>query len=232
MKTIGLLGGMSWESTVTYYQEINRGVQAHWGGLSSAKVLLSSVDFAEVAALQTSGDWPTLGWRLAQEARRLEQGGADFILICTNTMHVVYDEVAGQVGVPVVHIADPTAEAAQALGIGTLGLLGTRYTMERPFYRQRLEERGLRVLVPEAEDRERMHRIIFDELCQGRLLDASRAQVLGMIERLAQRGAQGVVLGCTEIGLLVEGAGLPLLDTAVLHARKAVELAAGNGGLQ
>jgi aspartate racemase len=228
--TIGLLGGMSWESTVPYYRIVNEVVKACLGGLHSAKVALLSVDFAEVERLQHAGEWDAAGELLADAARSLEAAGADFIVVCTNTMHKVADAIEAAVGIPLLHIADPTAEAIRAAGLDTVGLLGTRFTMEQDFYVGRLEGRhGLTVLTPPAEDREVVHRVIYDELVLGRTLAPSRAAFRRVIEGLVARGAQGVILGCTEISLLVgpEDASVPLFDTTALHATAAAERAIG-----
>jgi aspartate racemase len=223
LKTIGLLGGMSWESTVPYYRLINQAVGRRLGGLHSAKILLLSVDFQEIETLQHAGDWTTAGALLAEAGQRLEQAGADFLVICTNTMHKVAPAIEGAVGIPILHIADATAEVIRQAGLRTVGLLGTRFTMEESFYRDRLEERGLRVIVPSAADRERVHRVIYDELCQGRILDTSRADYEQILDRLVAGGAQGIILGCTEIGLLVgpESSSVPLFDTTAIHAEAA-----------
>jgi len=224
MKTLGLIGGMSWESTVPYYRTINQTVKEQLGGLHSARLLLYSVDFAQIEKLQHAGDWDAAGAVLADAARSLKAGGAQLLVICTNTMHKVADAVETASGLPLLHIADPTGEAIRAHGFARIGLLGTRFTMEQDFYRQRLAERhGLEVLVPEADERDIVHRVIYDELCQGEIREESRAQYRGVMASLVARGAQGIILGCTEIGLLVgEGdASVPLFDTAALHARAA-----------
>ena len=224
MKTLGLIGGMSWESTVPYYRTINQTVKEQLGGLHSARLLLYSVDFAQIEKLQHAGDWDAAGAVLADAARSLKAGGAQLLVICTNTMHKVADAVETASGLPLLHIADPTGEAIRAHGFARIGLLGTRFTMEQDFYRQRLIERhGLDVLVPEAGDRDNVHRVIYDELCQGEIREESRAQYRGVMASLVARGAQGIILGCTEIGLLVgEGdASVPLFDTTALHARAA-----------
>ena len=228
MKTIGLIGGMSWESTAHYYSELNNGIKKALGGLHSAKILLYSLDFAPVEALQTRGNWHRLGAIMVDAAQRLEQGGADFILICTNTMHKLAPEVAEAVGIPLLHIADATARVLVRDRIKAVGLLGTAYTMEQPFYIQRLtHEYGLRVLVPDTGDRESVHRIIYDELCQGRILPESRQAYMDIAERLAEDGARAIILGCTEIGMLLksEDTDIPLYDTTLIHAREAVEWA-------
>ncbi|KRV82378.1 aspartate/glutamate racemase family protein [Aeromonas veronii] len=228
MKCIGLLGGMSWESTVSYYQALNRGVRAQLGGLHSARVLLNSVDFAGIERLQHAGDWPATARLLAAEARKLQDGGADFLLIGTNTMHKVAPEIEAAIDIPLLHIADATAAKLQAVGITRVGLLGTRFTMEQDFYKGRLQERfGLAVLVPDEAGRERVHRIIYDELCLGEIRESSRAEYLAIIEGLAAAGAEAVILGCTEIALLVGDAraAVPLYDTTAIHAEAAVALA-------
>lgn len=228
MKCIGLLGGMSWESTVSYYQALNRGVRAQLGGLHSARVLLNSVDFAGIERLQHAGDWPATARLLAAEARKLQDGGADFLLIGTNTMHKVAPEIEAAIDIPLLHIADATAAKLRADGITQVGLLGTRFTMEQDFYKGRLQERfGLAVLVPDEAGRERVHRIIYDELCLGEIRESSRAEYLAIIEGLAAAGAEAVILGCTEIALLVGDARavVPLYDTTAIHAEAAVALA-------
>ncbi|MFM4965794.1 aspartate/glutamate racemase family protein [Aeromonas bivalvium] len=225
MKCIGLLGGMSWESTVSYYQALNRGVRAELGGLHSARVLLNSVDFAEIERLQHAGDWPATARLLANEARRLQAGGAQCLLIATNTMHKVAPEIAAAIDIPLIHIADATARRLQADGVARVGLLGTRFTMEQDFYKGRLETQfGLEVLVPGEEQRERVHRIIYDELCLGQIREPSRAEYLAIIAELAAAGAQAVILGCTEIALLLGDAraAVPLYDTTAIHAEAAV----------
>ena len=231
MLTIGLLGGMSWESTVPYYRTVNEVVKARLGGLHSAKVVLLSVDFAEVGRLQHAGDWDAAGDLLAGAARSLEAAGADFVVVCTNTMHRVADAIEAAVGIPLLHIADPTAAAIRAAGLRTVGLLGTRFTMEQDFYVGRLERRhGLTVLTPPAAERETVHRVIYDELVLGRTLEPSRAVFRRVIADLVERGAQGVILGCTEISLLVgpEDASVPLFDTTAIHATAAAERALGD----
>ena len=232
MLTIGLLGGMSWESTVPYYRTVNEVVKARLGGLHSAKVVLLSVDFAEVERLQHAGDWDAAGELLAGAARSLEAAGADFVVVCTNTMHRVADAIESAVGIPLLHIADPTAAAIRAAGLRTVGLLGTRFTMEQDSYLGRLERRhGLTVLVPPAADREVVHRVIYDELVLGRTLEPSRVAFRQVIADLVARGAQGVILGCTEISLLVgpDDASVPLFDTTAIHATAAAERAITGG---
>ncbi len=232
MKTIGLIGGMSWESSAEYYRLINEAVKDRLGGLHSARSLMFSVDFAEVEELQRSGRWDTAAAALADVARRLERGGADFVVLCTNTMHRVADEISAQIEIPLLHIADATAEVMRESGVTTTGLLGTRYTMEQDFYRGRLSERhGFEVLVPDAEERELVHRVIYEELVLGRVDNGSREAYREIIARLVDRGAEAIILGCTEIGLLIgEGdAAVPLYDTTRIHAEKAVELALSAG---
>lgn len=228
MKTLGLLGGMSWESTVPYYRLINQGISRRLGALHSAKILLYSFDFEEIEKLQHAGRWEEAGGALADAALRLEGAGAELLLICTNTMHKVFGQVEDAVTVPLLHIADPTAEAVQAAGLHTVALLGTRFTMEGDFYRGRLADvHGLGVVTPEEAEREEVHRVIYEELCLGQVREASRRRFVEIIAGLVERGAEGVVLGCTEIGLLI-GAGdveVPRFDTTELHAGKAVELA-------
>ncbi len=227
MKTIGLLGGMSWESTVTYYKIINETVNQRLGGLHSAKILLYSVDFEEIERYQSAGAWEKAAAVLAEAAHGLEQAGADFILICTNTMHKVAPEIQQRLMVPLVHIAEATAAALLARGITTVGLLGTKYTMTQDFYKTKLIEAGIQVLIPEAEDVETVNRVIYEELCLGNIRPESKAVFLTIIEWMAARGVQGIILGCTEIGLLVqqEDTSLPVFDTTLIHAEKAVELA-------
>lgn len=228
MKTIGLIGGMSWESSAEYYRLINEAVKEQLGSLHSAQLLLYSVDFAEIERLQHEGDWEAAGRILADAARRLERGGANFLLLCTNTMHKVAAAITEAVAIPFIHIADPTATEIRAAGVRTIGLLGTRFTMEQDFYRGRLEaEYGLRVLVPNDVDRVIVHRIIYDELCLGIIREESRAAYQEIMARLVEAGAEGIILGCTEITLLVqpEDATVPLFDTTRLHAEAAVKLA-------
>ena len=227
MQTIGLLGGMSWESTVTYYQIINQAVKERLGGLHSARCILYSVEFDEIERCQSSGDWARSGEILAQAAQALERAGADFILICTNTMHKVYDQVQAAVSIPILHIADLTLAALRAQGIRRVALLGTAYTMEQDFYKRRLTEGGLEVLIPGESDRREINRVIFQELCRGILSPDSRALFLRVLEDLRSAGAEGAILGCTEIGLLI-GQGdtsLPLFDTTQIHAQAAAALA-------
>lgn len=223
-KVIGLLGGMSWQSTAEYYRLANELVAARLGGLHSARILLASVDFAEVGRLQSAGRWDEAGAMLAGLAQDLERAGAEVLVLCTNTMHKVADDIQAAVDVPLLHLADVTAEAVRAAGLSTVGLLGTAFTMEQDFYRDRLAAQGLTVLVPEAPDRAEVHRVIFDELCVGVVSDTSRAAYRGVVERLVARGAQGVVLGCTEIELLLTDgdAAVPLFPTTRLHVEAAV----------
>ena len=226
MKRIGILGGMSWESSAEYYRLINEGVRERLGGLHSAELLLRSVDFEPVERLQHAGAWEELGKLLAEAARELEWGGAEGILLATNTMHKVADAIESATELPFLHIADATAERLRREGVRRVGLLGTAFTMEEPFYRRRLEERyGLEVLVPEAPGRERVHRVIYDELCLGITREESRRAYLEIVEELARRGAEAVILGCTEIGLLIRDgdASVPLYDTTRIHAEAAVE---------
>lgn len=224
MKTIGIIGGMSWESSVSYYQQINRGIAAALGGLHSAKLVLYSVDFAEIEALQRLGDWQKSAELLAKAAVALQSAGADFLVIATNTMHKVADQVIEAVTIPLLHIADATADALLKSGIDCVGLLGTRFTMEQAFYRERLEARGVRVLVPDEVGRAMVDRVIYQELCLGKVESLSRRRYLEVIERLASEGAQGVILGCTEIGLLISDRDttVPLFDTTEIHAKAAV----------
>jgi len=228
MKTIGLLGGMSWESTATYYRIINEEVKRRLGGLHSAKILLYSVDFQEIESLQHQGRWDQTADILSHAARQLETAGADLLLICTNTMHKVAAEIQSQVRVPLLHIADATAGRIQAEGHHRLALLGTRFTMEQEFYKGRLEGRfGLKVLVPDSDDRERIHRVIYDELCLGEIKTTSRRSYVEIIRQMKAAGAEAVILGCTEIALLLgpEDTDLPLFDTTRIHALAAVDAA-------
>ncbi|TNJ68103.1 aspartate/glutamate racemase family protein [Paenibacillus hemerocallicola] len=227
MKTIGLIGGLSWESTACYYRYINIGIKTRLGGLRSAKCLLYSFDFSEVVQLQEAGKWQEAAALLAEAAVKLEASGCDVVLICTNTMHTVAEDVQRAVSIPLLHIIDVTANEVKRQSIHKVGLLGTQYTMEQPFYRERLQELGIEAIVPEKADRDRVHEIIFHELCRGELNPSSKAEYLQIIERLRAQGAEGIILGCTEIPLLLqEGDGpLPLFDTTYLHARAAVEFA-------
>jgi aspartate racemase len=230
LQTIGMIGGMSWESTVPYYRLVNETVRERLGGLHSARVILFSVDFDEVERLQRAGLWDDAGELLAGAARALQAAGADFLVLCTNTMHRVAGAIEAAVRIPLLHIADPTAAAIRRAGIRTVGLLGTRFTMEQDFYSGRLRERhGLAVLVPDAAEREAVHRVIYAELCVGRIETASREAYRRVMAGLAARGAQGIILGCTEISLLVDASDtpVPLFDTTALHARAAAECALG-----
>jgi len=225
---IGLIGGMSWESSAEYYRLINQGVRARLGGLRSASCLMWSFDFGEIEALQHGGRWDEATRLLVDAAQRLERGGADFVVICTNTMHRMADEVAAAIRLPLLHIADPTAERIVAAGLRRVGLLGTAFTMEQDFYKGRLRDRfGLEVLVPDEADRPVVHRIIYEELVQGIVRDESRQAYREVIGRLVEAGAEAVILGCTEIMLLVrpEDSAVPLFDTTALHAEAAVERA-------
>jgi aspartate racemase len=228
MKTIGLIGGMSWESSLEYYRIVNEEVKRRLGGFHSAQCLMYSVDFAEVELLQHEGRWDDATRMMVDAAQRLERGGADFVVLCTNTMHKCADEMQRAIGIPLLHIADATAEQIKARGMRTIGLLGTRFTMEQDFYKGRLIGRhGLQVLIPSAEEREVVHRVIYDELVLGQIRAASRAQYVEIMARLVEQGAEGIILGCTEIGLLVRGedSRVPLFDTTRLHALAAVDYA-------
>ncbi|MEZ4509981.1 MAG: aspartate/glutamate racemase family protein [Eubacteriales bacterium] len=226
MKTIGLIGGMSWESTLTYYQIVNERIKDALGGLHSAKVLLYSVDFHEIEALMSAGDWDKAADTLGDAATRLEHAGADFILICTNTLHKVAPQVQSHLGVPLVHIADASADALLARGISRVGLLGTKYTMTQDFYRDVLVARGINVVIPNEDDIELVNRVIFEELCLGLVNPESKAAFLRVIDDLMQNGAEGVLLACTELGLIVvpEDTEAALFDTAVIHAEKAASM--------
>jgi len=226
MKTIGLIGGMSWESSIEYYRIINEAVRERLGGLHSAKCVMHSVEFEEIRALQEGGDWAGLADHMADSALRLRAAGADFVVICTNTMHIMADEVQKRAGIEVLHIADATGQEVQARGLKKVGLLGTKFTMEKDFYRKRLEEKfGVEAIIPEEGEREEVHRIIFGELCAGVVEPASRERLKGTIAGLAERGAQGVVLGCTEIPLIIgqKDSDIPVFDTTRIHAMAAIE---------
>jgi aspartate racemase len=228
MKTIGLIGGMSWESSIEYYRIINETVRARLDGLHSAKSITCSLDFAEIEVLQREARWDEATRLLVAAAQSVERGGADFVVICTNTMHKVVDEVQRHIRIPILHIADPTAEKIIGLGLKAVGLLGTKFTMEEDFYKNRLTHKhGLEVIIPATKEREFVHRVIYDELCLGEVRHSSKAQYLDIIRRLANEGAEGIILGCTEIGLLVqqEDSPVPLFDTAQIHAIAAVERA-------
>ncbi len=230
MKTVGLIGGMSWESSIEYYRIINQVVQKKVGGVHSAKIVLISLDFAEIEDLQNSGDWEEATRIMVEAARRVEKGGADLILICTNTMHLMAEEVQEKINIPLLHIADASARAVKQKELNTIGLLGTRFTMEKEFYRGRLEtHHQLKVLIPDQEQREKVHQVIYEELVQGIINGDSLKIYQEVIDSLVERGAQGIVLGCTEIGLLVkpEDVLVPVFDTMEIHALAAVEAALG-----
>ncbi|EKY5002778.1 TPA: aspartate/glutamate racemase [Citrobacter amalonaticus] len=225
MKTIGLLGGMSWESTIPYYRLINEGIKQQLGGLHSASLLLHSVDFHEIEACQSRGEWDKAGDILAQAAIGLQQAGAEGIVLCTNTMHKVAEAIESRCSLPFLHIADATGRVISAQGMSRVALLGTRYTMEQDFYRGRLEQQfAIECLIPDADARATINRVIFDELCLGQFTEASRQYYVEVIEALAAQGAEGVIFGCTEIGLLVpvERSPIPVFDTAAIHAADAV----------
>ena len=232
MQTIGLLGGMSWESTALYYRAINEGVRQRLGGLHSALIAMVSVDFEAVEELQRAGDWVGAASLLTGAALQVQAAGADFLLLCTNTMHKVAPQVEAAIDIPLLHIADATAARIKAAGLDTIGLLGTRFTMEQDFYTGRLRQHGLRVLVPSEEERVIVHRVIYEELVLGQVLGASRAQFLGIIDGLRANGAQGVIEGCTEIVMLVQQqhTAFPLFDTTAIHAEAAVEMALAGSG--
>ena len=227
MKTIGLLGGMSWESTIPYYRIINEEVKNRLGGLHSAKIILYSVEFAEIERCQSSGNWDESGEILGQAAKGIEAAGADFILICTNTMHKVAAQISSKIQIPLIHIADATADELEKSHIRRVGLLGTKYTMTQDFYKKRLTDRGMEVLIPDDAAVEVINSIIFDELCVGEIREASRRKLQDAVKRLAEQGAEGVILGCTEIGLLLRQSdvSIPMFDTTVIHAKRAVEIA-------
>ena len=227
MKVLGLLGGMSWESTVEYYRLANEETRARLGGLHSAPLLLWSVDFAEIEELQAAGSWDEAGALLAGAARTLEQAGAELLVLCTNTMHKVADAIEASVDIPLVHIVDCVALAVAAAGMRRVGLLGTRFTMEEPFWAERMSRHGIEVVVPGPEDREVVHRVIYDELCLGVFSDRSRARYVEIMEKLAGQGAEGVVLGCTEIELLVRPGDtwVPVFPSTAIHVRSAVDVA-------
>ncbi|TFG48819.1 MAG: aspartate/glutamate racemase family protein [Anaerolineales bacterium] len=230
MKTIGLIGGMSWESSIEYYRIINQAVRKELGGVHSAKSVMVSVDFGEIEKLQMKGDWDQATRIMIQAAQEVESAGADFLLICTNTMHLMAEEVQAEINIPLLHIADAAARAIKEAGLEAVGLLGTRFTMEKDFYRGRLEkDHGLRVITPKQESREVVHRIIYEELVQGKIKKESRDRYLEVILSLREEGAQGIVLGCTEIGLLVkqEDVPVPVFDTMEIHALAAVDATMG-----
>jgi len=228
MKTIGLLGGMSWESTALYYKIINEGVNAQHGGLHSARLIMYSVDFYEIEQLQAADDWQQAGEKLAAAARSLEKAGADFLVLCTNTMHKIAPAITAAVSLPLLHIADATAEAIKTAGLRKVGLLGTRFTMEQDFYKQRLQaDHGIDVLIPDETGRETVHQVIYQELCLGHINAASREKYRAVIADLVDQGAEAIVMGCTEITLLIDqqDAAVPLFDTTRIHADAAVALA-------
>jgi len=232
MKTIGLIGGMSWESSIEYYRIINELTRDHFGGLHSAKCVMFSYDFDEIAGAQRRGDWDGLTDLLSSTARDLKSSGADFVLICTNTMHLLADDVQSRAGIPVLHIADATGRKINEKGLKKVALLGTRYTMESDFYRKRLTERyGLDVLIPGDEERGIVHNIIFDELCQGIIMQSSKEKLQDIIAGLVSHGARGIILGCTEIPLIIkqEDVNVPVFDTMQIHAEAAVEMAIDKG---
>ena len=227
MKKIGLLGGMSWESSLFYYKEINEGIKDKLGGLHSAKIAMVSVDFEEIEILQHRGDWIELGEILSREALNIERAGADCLLICTNTMHKVAPQIESKISIPLIHIADATAKALKNDGIKKVGLLGTAFTMEQDFYKSRLKEHGLEVLIPSKYDRELIHSVIYNELCLGECKKSSKESYLKIIDSLAEEGAEAIILGCTEIGMLVKqkDTKVKLYDTTYIHAQSAVEFA-------
>lgn len=231
MRTIGLIGGMSWESTVPYYRIINEEIRNRLGGLHSAKILLYSVDFDEIERYQSNNEWENAGDVLGRAARKLESAGADFIVICTNTMHKAYSQIASMVKIPVIHIADATADELERCNVRRVGLLGTKYTMTQDFYKDRLTGKGLEILIPDREHIDIVNSIIFDELCVGEFKEGSRIRCLRVIDELRERGAEAIILGCTELGMLVDQADtdIPLFDTTVIHAEKAAELALADG---
>ncbi|WP_445115118.1 aspartate/glutamate racemase family protein [Acinetobacter sp. WZC-1] len=219
MKTIGLIGGMSWESSDLYYQHLNHQIQQRLGGLHSAKVMLYSVDFSEIEQLQVQGQWDQAGMQLADIAMRLQQAGADVIALCTNTMHKVAAQIEQQISIPFLHIADATIRQIQQQGIQKVGLLGTAFTMEQDFYKSRLLQSGLEVMIPVDSDRKDVHDIIYDELCQGKIMQSSRQRYIEIVQGLIESGAQGIIMGCTEIGMLIgqESCAVPLFDTTRIH---------------
>ena len=227
MKTIGLIGGMSWESTIPYYRIINEEVKNKLGGLHSAKIILYSVEFDEIEKCQSNNEWEKSGEILGKAAQVIEAAGADFLLICTNTMHKVVPQIAAKIRIPVIHIADATADVLVRNNIRCVGLLGTKYTMTQNFYKKRLTDRGIDVLIPEQGDIETVNKIIFNELCLGKIKEGSRVIFQKIIRKLGENGAEGVILGCTEIGLLISQSDvdIPVFDTTMIHAKKAAELA-------
>ncbi|MDE4454223.1 aspartate/glutamate racemase family protein [Psychrobacter sp. DAB_AL62B] len=229
-RTLGIIGGMSWESTQSYYRLINEGIKSELGNLHSADLLIHSVDFAPIGTLQAQGAWDELGAMMVSSGKRLQAAGAQGLLIATNTMHKVMDEVQAATGLPIIHIADATAAAIKQQGLTKVALLGTEFTMTEDFYKQHLIDAGLQVLIPDTEARAEVHRIIYDELCQGQFLDSSRQYYCQVITDLAEQGAEGVILGCTEIGLLIKQADspIPVFDTTAIHAAAAVDFLLGN----
>ncbi|MCI3180732.1 aspartate/glutamate racemase [Caulobacter sp. CCUG 60055] len=229
MRALGLIGGVSWESTAIYYRLLNTMTRERLGGLHSARLILWSVDFADIAARQSAGEWDSLTASMVDAARRLEAAGAEAVVICANTMHKMADEVAAAVGVPLLHVADATAQAVRAAGSARPILLATRYTMEQAFYRDRLEANGVTAVIPDQAGRDRVHAIIYDELCQGIVWPESKTVLLDEIARLRGQGGDGVILGCTELGMILSAGDLdiPVFDTTVLHARRAVDFALG-----
>lgn len=225
MKTVGIIGGMSWESTSTYYKRLNQLINKRLGGLHSAEILLASVDFANIEEMQSKGDWDAAAHALTSKAKQLKSAGAECIVIATNTMHKVAPQIEDAVKLPLLHIVDAVADHLKQKNVSKAGLLGTRFTMQQPFYKERLEQNNIQVLVPREDDSVTVDKIIFNELCHGQFTDSAREQYLRIIETLAEQGAEGVILGCTEIGLLVqqEHAALPLFDTTELHCRAIVD---------
>lgn len=223
MKTIGLIGGMSWESTVTYYEIINRTIKEELGGLHSGKLVLFSVDFQEIEECQAKGEWDKSAEILIKAAQSLEKAGADFIVICTNTMHKIAPDIQKNINIPILHIAEATADELDKKDIKKVALLGTKYTMEQDFYKNKLIDRGIEVVIPDDEDRAEVNRVIYEELCLGKILPLSKKRFLEVMDKLVEKGAQGVILGCTEIGLLVQqkDTDISLFDTAAIHAERA-----------
>mgnify|MGYP000887362636 FL=1 len=223
LKTIGLIGGMSWESTVTYYKIINETVKEKLGGLHSAKCILYSIDFQEIEECQANGNWEKSGEILGEAANNLEKAGADFIVICTNTMHKVINQIKEKISIPILHIAEMTAEKILEKGLKNIALLGTKYTMEQDFYKSKLIEKGINVIIPDKNDVEIINKVIYDELCLGTINSNSKKKFLEIVDKLRSKGAEGIILGCTEIGLLIknEDTDVPLFDTAVIHAEEA-----------
>jgi len=223
LKTIGLIGGMSWESTVTYYKIINETVKEKLGGLHSAKCILYSVDFQEIEECQANGNWEKSGEILGEAANNLEKAGADFIVICTNTMHKVVNQIKEKISIPILHIAEMTAEKILEKGLKNIALLGTKYTMEQDFYKSKLIEKGINVIIPDKNDIEIINEVIYDELCLGTINSNSKKKFLEIVDKLRNKGAEGIILGCTEIGLLIknEDTDVPLFDTAIIHAEQA-----------